>query len=530
MSNLERALLYRMTTEAGMQVAVEEKLDSGAFVEPIHRHICGWMFDYFSTDSTAPTPDVLAHEFPHLKFQTEDIEEGATTAWLVDAVQFRTDYANQLQQAMADVVRATVLDPRTGIGTTRANLAEAAVPLHKALDALIAGRPPIDVAFEHDVTTKLYEKRVYEEVRRRYDEEMAEGPTSWEPVDLGPYLRGEIETPEPTLGVARTDGLQFLYPGLEHALIAETEAGKTWVADACVAAEIANGNRVVYVHYEEADPTSTIERLLLLGADPDDTEKLLTFVGPCAPVREEYLAELLDPAPTLVIHDGVNQAMAMQGAITKDVEGAALFRQRLVVPFLAAGAATLACDHFPMSHDSSRRDAYGSVHKGNALSGARFSLENVEPFGRGMRGRSRLFVTKDRPGFLKEHGRPTKNPNVRFFGTLVIDNTRFFEHPRFELALHAPTGEEPVDQDRPGSGGGGLLAEAIYTIVANQPDHTIESRRMLFARLRLAMAGGFSDTDARKALDDLLFSQPPRLTEVKGRRGAKGYRAVVTAS
>ena len=51
-----------------------------------------------------------------------------------------------------------------------------------------------------------------------------------------------------------------------------------------------------------------------------------------------------------------------------------------------------------MAHDPGRRDAYGSVHKGNALNGARFALQNVEPFGRGMRGRSHLFVTKDRPG------------------------------------------------------------------------------------------------------------------------------------
>ena len=63
-----------------------------------------------------------------------------------------------------------------------------------------------------------------------------------------------------------------------------------------------------------------------------------------------------------------------------------------------------------MGSDSSRRDAYGNVHKGNALDGARIMLENVEPFGRRMRGVSHVYVTKDRPGHLRSHGRPTKNP------------------------------------------------------------------------------------------------------------------------
>ena len=99
----------------------------------------------------------------------------------------------------------------------------------------------------------------------------------------------------------------------------------------------------------------------------------------------------------LVIHDGMNEAMALHGAMTKEVEGAALFRQRLLVPFLLVNAATLTCDLFPMAHDNSRLDAYGSVHKGTALSGAQFSLENVESFGRGLRGRSNLFVTKTGP-------------------------------------------------------------------------------------------------------------------------------------
>src|SRR5271167_3049473 len=44
-----------------------------------------------------------------------------------------------------------------------------------------------------------------------------EEPTTWEPVDLGPYLRGEVSQPQPSIGAHRSDGLQLIYPGREHA-------------------------------------------------------------------------------------------------------------------------------------------------------------------------------------------------------------------------------------------------------------------------------------------------------------------------
>ena len=246
--------------------------------------------------------------------------------------------------------------------------------------------------------------------------------TTWEPIDLGPYLRGEVTVPQPSLGMARSDGQRMIYPGCEHAVLGETESGKTWFALGCVAAELTAGHRVVYIHYEEPDPASTIERLGLLGVGPDAITGQLAFIAPQFPLMAGWLDPLLDPPPTLVIHDGVNEAMALHGAVIKDVEGASLFRRTLVTPFLKVGAASVACDHLPMARDPSRRDAYGSVHKGNALTGARIVLENVEPFGKAMRGVSHMYITKDRPGELRAHGRATNTPGKTYFGTFVIDD------------------------------------------------------------------------------------------------------------
>ena len=361
-----------------------------------------------------------------------------------------------------------------------------------------------------------------DELREWYaeDDPDAAEPTTWEPIDLGPYLRGDVQRPEPSIGFARSDGQKLIYPGREHAVLGETESGKTWFADACAAVELRLGHRVVYVHYEEGDPGSTIERLRLLGVDDATIGSGLRFHGPSRPVRAEWLQQMLDPPPTLVVHDGVNEAMALHGAEIKDVGGAAEFRRRLVKPFLAVGAATLACDHLPMGADGSRRDAYGSVHKGNALDGARIMLENVEPFGRGMRGRSNVFVTKDRPGHLRAHGKPTRTAGKTFMGTLVVDDTG---SPDF-ISFYAP----PRDEERaPESNPSAELAAIVYDLIVEMPDRKVTSVRKLNAALRGA-GHQFSDSKVRDALDDLVAAQ--RLTEVLGEKRSQGYEANFSAA
>ncbi len=356
-----------------------------------------------------------------------------------------------------------------------------------------------------------------------HDSDHNDNTTTWEPVDLGPYLRGEIQRPQPSVGFARSDGQKMVYPGREHAVLGETESGKTWFAGACVAVELRLGHHVVYIHYEEADPASTIERLRLLGVDDATINSGLRFHGPSRPVRAEWLQPMLYPPPSLVVHDGVNEAMALLGVEIKDVGGAAEFKRRLVKPFLAVGAATLACDHLPMGADSSRRDAYGSVHKGNALDGARIMLENVEPFGRGMRGRSNVFITKDRPGYLRARGKPTKTPGKTFMGTLVVDDTGT---PDF-IEFYAPKDADNLAPGDKQTVTSAELADLVYEVLAALPGRSLDSQRKLFAEMRIA-GHPFRERALRNAVDDLVAAG--RVKEVSGKRGATGYQAVVTAA
>jgi hypothetical protein len=319
----------------------------------------------------------------------------------------------------------------------------------------------------------------------------------------------------------------LLYPRREHAVLGETESGKTWLALGCAAAELTAGHHVVYIHYEESDPGSTIEKLRLLSVADSLIRERFRFVAPIRPAQAGWLEAVLDPVPTVVVHDGVNEAMSLHGADIMAADGAAAFRRRLILPCTRAGAATLACDHMPMVRDGARRDAYGSVHKGNALDGARILLENTEPFGRGMRGVSHVFVTKDRPGHLRAHGRPTKTPGKTFMGTLIVDDAT--AGPDFMMRLFAPregddNGNDPSDKQSVTSA---ELGDIVHEVITGLPDQTAPSMRKLCAEMRAA-GQAFREHSIRMAVDDLLVAG--RLTEVPGKRGATGYRAVLTAA
>ncbi|WP_264991222.1 hypothetical protein, partial [Mycobacterium kiyosense] len=324
---------------------------------------------------------------------------------------------------------------------------------------------------------------------------------SWHPIDLGPYLRGEMKPPEPpSLGAARSDGVRLIYSGREHVVIGETESGKSWFVLACAAAELQRGNPVVYVHYEEPGPESTIERLRDLGV-PDKLmlPPLFRFVAPNEAANRDNISNLLDPVPTLVIHDGVNEAMTLNGHDILAAEGAALFRRRLIAPFLRAGAATIACDHLPGGADGTRKNAYGSVHKGNAIDGARIALENREPFGRDRRGRSNVYVTKDRPGHLRKHGSPDRSTvGKTYLGTLVVDASDPFKP--LELMFYAPT---PEDTAAATDLSKSKLADTIWEVTRTLPDHRVKSKRALYALMREA-GHSFREADASATVDAML--------------------------
>lgn len=339
---------------------------------------------------------------------------------------------------------------------------------------------------------------------------------SWTPLDLGPYLRGEVESPEPSRGIARSDGLCLLYPGKEHAAIGEMESGKTWWCLACVAAEMASDRAVLYVHFEESDPSGTVERLQALGCPDWQVLKLFRFVAPARPVTADALGRLLDPVPSLVVFDGVNEAMSLHGWDIRDEKGAASFRRHLVRPCTAVGAAALSADHVVKDPEKRGRNALGSIHKGNGLDGALILLENADPFGRGRRGRSHVFITKDRPGYLRRHGNPTRTPGKTFMGELVVDDSQT-SGPDLYVNFWAPkpalsAAEMAAAREAAGNPDDAVILKTVRTITAKKLPANLRTIRGL---------AGFGKDKVDDALGRLLVAGV--LVEHSGPRNARVF-------
>jgi hypothetical protein len=71
-------------------------------------------------------------------------------------------------------------------------------------------------------------------------------------------------------------------------------------------------------------------------------------------------------------------------------------------------------DHVTKDKDGRGRYALGGVHKLNIVNGAGYTLENRQPFGIGVTGRSTLKIAKDRPGQLR------RNAMDKWYGDLVL--------------------------------------------------------------------------------------------------------------
>ena len=250
---------------------------------------------------------------------------------------------------------------------------------------------------------------------------------SWTPEDLTAVLDGSSEPLEPTL-LPRTDGHCLLYAGKVHSIHGETESGKSLVLQAEVARLLMLGERVVIIDYESTAAT-VVGRLLQMGVPPGMIRSGLAYIrperSPLDPAEAESWHALLDQPTALVILDGVTEALSTMGRSTNDNDEVTDWVRR--VPRQMAqrtGAAVVLVDHVTKSTEGRGRFAIGAQAKLATLDGASYSLEVVEPLGRGMRGTLRLWVGKDREGAVRPHcGRFKPGDRTQLAATIVVDST-----------------------------------------------------------------------------------------------------------
>lgn len=295
---------------------------------------------------------------------------------------------------------------------------------------LVQGRGPEDPYVDLQHPAELAERDATEERRR-----------SWRPVDLTTVLDGTYQPLEPTVGL-RNDGVGLFYPGRLHTIASESEGGKTWFALHACAMELEQGRAVVYLDFED-DEGGVVGRLLTLGAQPNDIRNRFAYIKPdesfLALGNRQDLADVLgDLCPSLVVLDGVTEAMSLHGLELKDNTDVARFGKMLPRWIADQGPATVALDHVVKDREGRGRYAIGGVHKLNGLNGAAYILENRQPFGVHLTGKSSVYIAKDRPAQLRRHALPGAG-GLHWFADLVIDS----QSERVAIAsLYAPVTKE----------------------------------------------------------------------------------------
>jgi hypothetical protein len=236
-------------------------------------------------------------------------------------------------------------------------------------------------------------------------------------------------TREPPQYCRRADDVCLFYHGKENAIYGETEAGKDMLLAETVLQAMEDSKIIAWIDFEEGDEIDTGSRLLQMGVSPDTLcdQDMFRF---STPEDVEAARNSIHDAKThgcdLVIFNGLQAMYGLFGWELYDPSSPALFRQ-MISPLLKSGRTVIETDHMTKTSAEGKngsRYAAGGIAKLNWINGAAYIIEAVDPIIMGSVGRSKVILTKDRPGGVKPHcAKIAREPRMMFAGTLVVKST-----------------------------------------------------------------------------------------------------------
>lgn len=226
----------------------------------------------------------------------------------------------------------------------------------------------------------------------------SEGRSSWVPVNLEVVLEGDATDLPPEI-LARSDGQALFYRCRVHMVVGEPETGKGWLVLRACAERLRLHEHVLYIDFEDT-AAGIVARLRALGVTDDLILEFFHYVRPDEPLGNVDPRTISPKKTTLVIIDGTTEALALFGLKLESNTDQAQLLTMLARPFAEASAAVVIVDHVPKDREHRGRGAIGAQHK-LAGTDVTYVVKTITPFGRGMTGRSKLLVDKDRPGFIR---------------------------------------------------------------------------------------------------------------------------------
>jgi hypothetical protein len=226
---------------------------------------------------------------------------------------------------------------------------------------------------------------------------------SWHEVDLRPWLVGDAVEVMPSV-LRREDFAHVFYAGCVNGLHGSDTVGKSWIATVAAQQEIAIGHHVVWITFEDPNPTTIISRLRQLGVHDDDILDRFHYYGP----HEQFDTAAVDMLVqlvsyfeiTLVIIDSIGEAFALEG-INEDKDNEVGPWLRHIARRIAdAGPALVLIDHATKAQDNPLFPS-GSKRKRAAITGASYLVEAPRALDREHGGRLKLTCAKDRHGHYR---------------------------------------------------------------------------------------------------------------------------------
>lgn len=321
--------------------------------------------------------------------------------------------------------------------------ADAVKRLADEIESIARGKAtPADPAESSPSPTDQHEGETAEEDEEdpeyRPRNPLEERISTWDAVDLGPYLTGEIEPQEPEI-LTREDGECLFYPGRVNMIYGKSESAKSWIALYTCLQEIQKGERVVYLDMED-DPAETIKRLRAMGATDTDLEHPFTYVRPESPIspmqrgfagkdastdggrdaHERFVAMLNQKDPKLIVVDGMTVLYGLHGLDTNEARGTDVITSWLKTLTRGGRTGVIVIDHTGKG-SSEGASPIGAHHKIAMIQGTALRADAITRPVPGEVGRVHLVVYKDRPGQVRKNSSTHKEAVA---AAVVMDSTK----------------------------------------------------------------------------------------------------------
>lgn len=239
--------------------------------------------------------------------------------------------------------------------------------------------------------------------------------------DLTWLLTGRSPVIDPPTWCKRADGSAIFYAGRVNGIYGDPEAAKSWLAQVAIVEALTAGRKAVLIDVDHNGEALTTERLLLLGARPEDLadpDRFRYYEPDDGHELRVAVRELGHWSPQLAVLDSIGEMLPMLGVKSVDNDEITLALRTIASPLAVGGACVITIDHLPKAQEArSTGFAIGGTAKKRAIDGSYVHAETRIQPAPGQVGRVTLRIEKDRPGRLRA------TCTGKYIGTFVIDST-----------------------------------------------------------------------------------------------------------